>query len=72
MPDMAGLELHHAIAGTERSLPVVFITGHSDEDGLGLDGIGDPGGIRTRDLHLERVACWASAPQGRERRDPVV
>ena len=25
----------------------------------------DPGGIRTLDLHLERVACWASAPQGR-------
>ncbi len=25
---------------------------------------GDPGGIRTRVLHLERVACWASAPQG--------
>lgn len=28
---------------------------------------GDPGGIRTLDLHLERVACWASAPQGRSR-----
>src|SRR4030095_13835880 len=26
---------------------------------------GDPGGIRTHDLDLERVACWASAPQGR-------
>jgi hypothetical protein len=25
---------------------------------------GDPGGIRTLDLDLERVACWASAPQG--------
>lgn len=33
---------------------------------------GDPGGIRTHDLHLERVACWASAPQGRDRPDPVV
>src|SRR5438552_15025253 len=28
---------------------------------------GDPGGIRTLDLDLERVACWASAPQGRVR-----
>lgn len=27
--------------------------------------LGDPGGIRTHDLHLERVACWAPAPQGR-------
>jgi hypothetical protein len=33
--------------------------------GSGRRHDGDPGGIRTRDLHLERVACWASAPQGR-------
>jgi hypothetical protein len=25
---------------------------------------GDPGGIRTLDLQRERLACWASAPQG--------
>jgi hypothetical protein len=33
--------------------------------------IGDPGGIRTLDLHLERVACWASAPQGRAEAEEV-
>jgi len=32
MPDMTGIELQNAIAGTKRALPVVFITGHGDED----------------------------------------
>ena len=32
MPMMTGFELHNAIAGTPRALPVVFITGHGDED----------------------------------------
>jgi len=32
MPVMTGIELQSAIAGTERALPVVFITGHGDED----------------------------------------
>jgi hypothetical protein len=32
----------------------------------GRERIGDPGGIRTLDLHLERVTCWASALQGRK------
>jgi FixJ family two-component response regulator len=32
MPGMTGFELRDAIAGTERDLPVVFITGHGDAD----------------------------------------
>jgi two-component system response regulator FixJ len=32
MPAMTGFDLQSAIAGTSRSLPVVFITGHGDED----------------------------------------
>jgi FixJ family two-component response regulator len=32
MPFMTGFELQSAIAGTERSLPIVFITGHGGED----------------------------------------
>jgi FixJ family two-component response regulator len=32
MPVMTGFELQSAIAGTSRALPVVFITGHGDED----------------------------------------
>ena len=32
MPGMSGLELKAAIEGTSLALPVVFITGHGDED----------------------------------------
>lgn len=32
MPAMTGFELQGAIVGTPRALPVVFITGHGDED----------------------------------------
>ncbi len=32
MPGMSGFELFSAIAGTPRALPIVFITGHGDED----------------------------------------
>jgi FixJ family two-component response regulator len=32
MPAMTGLELQTAIVGTGRDLPIVFITGHGDED----------------------------------------
>ena len=32
MPLMTGFELQSAIFGTERSLPIVFITGHGGED----------------------------------------
>ena len=32
MPGISGLELQAAIAGTPHALPVVFITGHGDED----------------------------------------
>jgi FixJ family two-component response regulator len=32
MPVMTGFELQSAISGTERSLPIVFITGHGGED----------------------------------------
>jgi FixJ family two-component response regulator len=32
MPGMSGFDLQGWIAGTGRSLPVVFITGHGDED----------------------------------------
>jgi FixJ family two-component response regulator len=32
MPGMSGLELQAAISGTPLALPVVFITGHGDED----------------------------------------
>jgi len=32
MPAMTGFELQSAIAGTSRALPVVFITGHGDDD----------------------------------------
>ena len=33
MPGMSGLELHHALAGTDRELPVIFMTAHgSDKD----------------------------------------
>ena len=31
MPGMNGPELQRAIAGTERALPIVFITGHGDD-----------------------------------------
>jgi FixJ family two-component response regulator len=32
MPDMSGFELQAAIAGTAWALPIVFVTGHGDED----------------------------------------
>lgn len=32
MPGMSGFELQGAITGTSRALPVIFITGHGDED----------------------------------------
>ena len=32
MPGMSGLELADVIAGTMRALPIVFITGHADDD----------------------------------------
>ena len=32
MPGMTGLELQSAVAGTAHGLPVVFITGHGDEN----------------------------------------
>ncbi len=32
MPRMTGLELQQAIAGTGHERPIVFITGHGDED----------------------------------------
>jgi len=32
MPGMSGLELVDVIAGTPRALPVVFISGHADDD----------------------------------------
>jgi FixJ family two-component response regulator len=32
MPGMSGLDLLHAIDGTSRALPIVFITGHGDEE----------------------------------------
>ncbi len=32
MPGMSGLDLQDAIAGTPRSLPIVFITGHGEEE----------------------------------------
>jgi FixJ family two-component response regulator len=32
MPGISGLQLQAAIAGTAHALPVVFITGHGDED----------------------------------------
>lgn len=32
MPGMGGLELQRAVGGTHRCLPIVFITGHADEE----------------------------------------
>ena len=32
MPGMSGLELQSAIEGTARSLPIVFITGHGEDE----------------------------------------
>ena len=32
MPGMSGLDLLHEVAGTVRDLPIVFISGHGDED----------------------------------------
>ena len=31
MPGMTGIELQRTIGGTDRDLPIVFITGHGDE-----------------------------------------
>jgi FixJ family two-component response regulator len=31
MPGMSGIELQQTIGGTQRALPIVFITGHGDE-----------------------------------------
>lgn len=31
MPGMTGIELQQTIGGTQRDLPIVFITGHGDE-----------------------------------------
>jgi len=31
MPGMSGIELQQTIGGTQRELPIVFITGHGDE-----------------------------------------
>ncbi len=33
MPGMSGLDLQGAIASTPRALPIVFITGHGDDEG---------------------------------------
>jgi two-component system response regulator FixJ len=35
MPVMSGLDLQQAIEGTAHALPIVFITGHGDEDARG-------------------------------------
>ena len=32
MPGMTGMELQRAVKGTPRELPIVFITGHADEE----------------------------------------
>jgi two-component system response regulator FixJ len=32
MPGMSGLDLQRVVKGTERDLPIVFITGHGDEE----------------------------------------
>ncbi len=32
MPGMSGIELQRAIQGTSHDLPIIFITGHGDED----------------------------------------
>jgi len=32
MPDMSGLDLQQLIRGTPHALPIVFITGHGDEE----------------------------------------
>jgi FixJ family two-component response regulator len=32
MPGMSGLDLLRCVAGTPRALPIVFISGHGDED----------------------------------------
>jgi FixJ family two-component response regulator len=32
MPDMGGLDLQQLIRGTPHALPIVFITGHGDQD----------------------------------------
>jgi two-component system, LuxR family, response regulator FixJ len=32
MPGMTGIELQRTIEGTQRGLPIVFITGHGDDD----------------------------------------
>ena len=32
MPGMSGLDLQRALNGTARSVPIIFITGHGDDD----------------------------------------
>jgi FixJ family two-component response regulator len=54
MPRMSGLELLNAIAGTYRSLPIVFITGHGDAEARSEALIA--GAVDVLDKPLEQVA----------------
>jgi FixJ family two-component response regulator len=61
MPGMSGLDLLNAIAGTPRSLPIVFITGHGDAEARS-EALG-AGAVDVLDKPLEQMALLQAIEQ---------
>ena len=65
MPGMTGLELLRAVAGTARELPIVFISGHGDED-VRAQAI-DAGAVEVLDKPLDERTLFAAIDHALER-----